>query len=188
MNLLHACFAVLWLAARDNREMAFDNPVDLLNAGSDQKKALKVHDAIYQAIGFGNTFLVVTPAGNVIIDTSRSAHAPRHVKLLRAESAAPVRYIVLTHVHPDHTGGIAQWKEPGTQVVAQKQHVEFANYQARLQAFFALRNAAQFSLSKPEPRPWPGNYGAKIEATTLFEDKHTFELGGIRFEVLHTPG
>src|SRR5262249_37700715 len=125
------------------REMAFDNPTDLLNAGSDQKKALKVHDAIYQAIGFGNTFLVVTPAGNVIIDTSRSAHAPRHVKLLRAESAAPVRYIVLTHVHPDHTGGIAQWKEPGTQVVAQKQHVEFANYQARLQAFFALRNAAQ---------------------------------------------
>src|SRR5262245_40840544 len=153
MNLLHACFAVLWLAAQDNREMAFDNPVDLLNVGQDQKQALKVHDAIYQAIGFGNTFLVVTDAGNVIIDTSRSAHAPRHKKLWQAVSAGPVKYLVLTHAHPDHTGGIPLWREAGTQVVAQKQHVPFMHYQARLQGFFAMRNAAQFALQRPEPRP-----------------------------------
>jgi alkyl sulfatase BDS1-like metallo-beta-lactamase superfamily hydrolase len=189
MNLLQTCFAVLWLAAaQDNREMAFHNPTDLLNVGQDQKRALKVHDAIYQAIGFGNTFLVVTESGNVIIDTSRSAHAPRHKKLLQAESAGPIKYIILTHAHPDHTGGIAQWKEPGTQIIAQKQHVPFMHYQARLQGFFAVRNAAQFALQKPEPRPWPGNSGAKIEPTILFDDQYAFQLGGVRFEVLHTPG
>jgi pimeloyl-ACP methyl ester carboxylesterase len=40
------------------------NPVNLVRIGQDQKKATKVNDAIFQAIGFGNTFMVVTEATN----------------------------------------------------------------------------------------------------------------------------
>ena len=39
---------------------------------------LQINDAIYQATGFGNTFMVVTNEGNVIIDTSISFLAPGH--------------------------------------------------------------------------------------------------------------
>jgi glyoxylase-like metal-dependent hydrolase (beta-lactamase superfamily II)/dienelactone hydrolase len=170
------------------REPFFDNPRDLFRFGEDQEKALQVHERIFQAIGFGNTFLVVTKEGNVVVDTSLFTHALRHHKLLQAVNAGPVRYIILTHGHGDHTGGIGVWKEKDTQIVAQKQHVEFLHYQKRLEDFFALRNAAQFARPRPKSKPWPGNYGARIEPTILFDDKYEFELGGIQFHVLHTPG
>lgn len=170
------------------QEQMADNPLVLLRQGQDQKKALKVGDAIFQAIGFGNTFMVVTPAGNVIIDTSMPFNATRHKQLLTAESNAPIKYIILTHGHGDHTGGVPTWKQPGTQIIAQRKHVDFQNYQTRLAGFYARRNAAQFSLKIPEPTAWAGNYGAKIEPTILFDDKYEFELGGVKFEIFSTPG
>jgi alkyl sulfatase BDS1-like metallo-beta-lactamase superfamily hydrolase len=166
------------------------NPIPDISfrAGANQKKATRINDAIYQAIGFGNAMMVVTGEGNVVIDTSIRAHAERNKKLLQAENSGPVKYIILTHGHGDHTGGVVLWKEVGTQVIAQKNHVEFMNYQARLNGFFARRNAAQFSGTSPDIGPWPGNYGAKIEPTILFDDRYEFTLGGVKFELYHTPG
>ncbi|HLG16827.1 MAG TPA: MBL fold metallo-hydrolase [Blastocatellia bacterium] len=175
-------------AALGQQEPVADNPLVLLRTGQDQKKAVKVNEAIYQAIGFGNTFMVTTPEGNVIIDTSMPFNAQRHKQLLQAENAGPIKYIILTHGHGDHTGGLAAWKQSGTQIIAQKSHVEFAHYQARLAGFYAARNAAQFALPVPAPGPWAGNYGAKIQPTILFDDRYEFELGGVKIEVYSTPG
>jgi glyoxylase-like metal-dependent hydrolase (beta-lactamase superfamily II) len=102
------------------------NPLSPLREGLDRKEAVKITDNIFEAIGFGNTFLVRTQEGNVIIDTSSVLAAPLHVKLLKARSAAPVKYIILTHGHPDHTGGVALWKQPGTEVIAQSHQVELS--------------------------------------------------------------
>jgi alkyl sulfatase BDS1-like metallo-beta-lactamase superfamily hydrolase len=173
---------------RAQQEQMPDDPLALLRAGQDQKKALKFGEAIYQAVGSGNTFMVVTEAGNVIIDTSLPFNAARHKQLLQAESAGPVRYIILTHAHVDHSGGVSVWKQPGTKIIAQKNHAEFQHYQTRLNAFFARRNAAQFSLRIPDPGPWPGNYAAKIQPSIMFDDKYEFELGGVKFEIFSTPG
>ncbi len=165
------------------------NPVMAIRVGQDQTKALKIHDNIFQAIGFGNTFLVTTPAGNVIIDTSMPFNSALHKRLLTAENAGPIKYIILTHAHGDHTGGIPAWKQPGTQIIAQKNHADFQHYMARLNGFYGLRNAAQFALPVPTSAPaWPGNYGAKIEPTILFDERYEFELGGVKFIVMSTPG
>ncbi|MGA3185905.1 MAG: alkyl sulfatase dimerization domain-containing protein [Bryobacteraceae bacterium] len=164
------------------------DPLSPLREGLDRKEALQITENIYQAVGFGNTFLVTTPDGNVIIDTSSILSAPLHVKLLKARSAAPVKYIILTHGHGDHTGGVALWKEPGTQVIAQKNQVEFLNYQERLNRFFALRNSAQFVFPTPPAMTWPGDEGAKQLATILFDDKYEFTLGGVKFQLFSTPG
>lgn len=164
------------------------NPTVLTREGLDRTEAVKITDHIYQAIGFGNTFLVTTSDGNVIIDTSSANVAPLHVKLLKAISKAPVKYIILTHAHGDHTGGVPLWKEAGTEVIAQKNHVDFMNYQARLNGFFAVRNAAQFAMpSRPTP-PWPGNEGGRILATKMFGDSMSFTLGGVTFQCYSTPG
>ena len=47
-------------------QIGVDNP---LRTGEGQQQAVRVNDAIYLAYGFGNTFLVTTSAGNVVIDT-----------------------------------------------------------------------------------------------------------------------
>jgi alkyl sulfatase BDS1-like metallo-beta-lactamase superfamily hydrolase len=163
-------------------------PRSPVGQGAGQKEALRITDSIYQGIGFGNTFMVTTPEGNVIIDTSGAERAPQHVRLLKKVNSAPVKYIILTHGHGDHTGGVALWKEPGTQIIAQKNHVEFMNYQKRLQGFFVTRNAAQFEFVARVAPPWAGNYGAKIEPTILFDDNYEFKLGGVTFRILRTPG
>jgi alkyl sulfatase BDS1-like metallo-beta-lactamase superfamily hydrolase len=164
------------------------DPLSPMREGLDRKEAVKITDNIYQAVGFGNTFLVTTPAGNVIIDTSNVLIASLHVKLLKARSAAPVKYIILTHGHGDHTGGVGLWRETGTEVIAQKNQVEFLNYQERLNRFFALRNSAQFVFPTPPSMAWLGDEGAKQLATILFDDKYEFTLGGVKFQVFSTPG
>ena len=162
--------------------------VDFTQLGRDQKEALKVNDAIYQATGFSNTFLVLTSDGNVIIDTSIAGAGTRHQTLLNKVSTAPIKYILLTHGHGDHTGGVYLWKQPGTQVVAQKLFSEFRAYQDRLQGFFNRNNAAQFNFDLDRVTTQARSPQQRVEATILFDDRHEFDLGGVKFELLHTPG
>ncbi|HEV3140281.1 MAG TPA: MBL fold metallo-hydrolase, partial [Vicinamibacterales bacterium] len=112
-------------------------------AGAQGVRVLDLGHGMYEAIGVAvgtggertvavpasNTFLVTTSAGNVIIDTSLAAVAPMHKQALAAKSTAPVKAIVLTHAHGDHTGGVRIWREPGTEIVAQRNHASFVRYQ-----------------------------------------------------------
>lgn len=166
--------------------------------GADETSALRITDGIWQATGFGNTFMVVTEDGNVIVDTSLPSMAPKHKRLLQEVSDAPVRYIVLTHAHGDHRGGLSLWREEGTEIIAHAAHEESMHYQRRLAGMFVGRNFAQFPdmLGIPSPAVFaarggqmnPGNYAGEIAPTILFEQEYRFELGGLTFEITHTPG
>jgi alkyl sulfatase BDS1-like metallo-beta-lactamase superfamily hydrolase len=186
---LRVCVCLTLLAmptftAYGQQGLVAEKPADLMRVGD---KVIKVNEAINMVQGFGNTMMITTPEGNVIIDTSIAQHARRHHQLLTAENKAPIKYIILTHAHGDHTGGVPLWKEAGTQIIAQKNHVEFVHYMARLGGFYSKRNAAQFGLSIPGPGAWAGNYGGKLEPTILFGDKYEFTLGGTKFEIYHAP-
>jgi alkyl sulfatase BDS1-like metallo-beta-lactamase superfamily hydrolase len=161
---------------------------DFARVGANQKEALKVNDAIYQGIGFGNTFLVTTSAGNVIIDTSMGNMASRHHDLLAKVSDEPIRYIILTHGHGDHTGGVHLWRQEGTQILTHRNFPAFRAYQDRLLTYFSRANAAQFNFDLERVKQAAGSPTQKIAPTIVFDDKHSFELGGVQFEVLHTPG
>jgi alkyl sulfatase BDS1-like metallo-beta-lactamase superfamily hydrolase len=188
-----ALVAILGIAtlapARDAAAQAL-GATQPLSAGAGQTQALAVGERIYQAIGFSNTFMVTTKDGDVIIDTSSPFNVARHQKLLRAVSTAPIRAIILTHGHGDHTGGIGAWREPGTIIVAQKNYVELRNYQTRLEGFFSGRNAAQFGgmAALAANHASPGNYVAKIDPTVLFDQAYSFKVGDLTFNCLSTPG
>ena len=157
-------------------------------AGQEAPKVVKINDSISMVPTTGNVYLVSTPAGNVVIDTASSRQAPEAKKLLSEQTHGPVKYIILTHGHADHIGGINLWKDAGTQIIAQRNYVEFVNYVTRLEGFFAPRNAAVFGRSPEKVGPWAGNYGAKIDPTILFDEKYQFALGGIEFNLFSTPG
>jgi alkyl sulfatase BDS1-like metallo-beta-lactamase superfamily hydrolase len=163
-------------------------------AGVGQTKALAFAGGrILQATGFGNTFMVTTKAGDVIIDTSLAMNAARHHALLRAQDKAPIKSIILTHSHGDHTGGVSAWKEAGTHVVEQANSVEFRNYQTRLDGFFAVRNAAQYNapagaLGARGAVAYPGDYAAPPLADVLFDKEYKFKLGDLTFDCLAMPG
>ena len=150
-------------------------------------KAVKIIDEIYMATDMSRTFLVITDEGNVVIDTTTKDSARRHHDALRAISSAPVKYILLTHAHEDHVGGVHLWKEEGTQVIAQRRFPEYMHYRERLAGFFQYRNEAQFLAPKRVVKS-KGNYAAEIPTTHLFDDEYKFELGGLTFHMMHTPG
>ena len=150
-------------------------------------KGVKVTDRIYMATDMSRTFLVVTPEGNVVIDTTTRDSAPRHYKVLREMSSAPVKYILLTHAHEDHVGGVHLWKEEGTEVIAQRRFVEYMHYRERLAGFFQYRNEAQFLAPQRDVKS-KGNFAAEIPTTVLFDHEYKFEFGGLTFHMMHTPG
>lgn len=161
-----------------------------LQQGVTQTQAEKINDVVYKATGFGNTFMVVTDEGNVIIDTSLGNMAPHHKKLLTAVSDGPINSIILTHGHGDHTGGIALWKEPNTRVIGQQNMVEFLHYQKRLEGAFNLRNRAQFGFPldpNQKAATEVHNFDAAFLPDTTFDEQMNFTLGGVEFDLLHTP-
>jgi alkyl sulfatase BDS1-like metallo-beta-lactamase superfamily hydrolase len=182
--LSHCLRCTLWLAGFLAQAWGLSYAQE---SSSEHVKVVKVHESIYQGPGNGNTYMVITPAGNVLIDTGLADHAGDVKKALRAVNSGPVKYIIFTHGHEDHRGGVKIWKEPATEVIAQRNYAEFYSYQCRLAPFFARRNAAQFKGAVDDSIT-PGYYGAPLDATILFDDKYAFELGGIRFELYHTPG
>lgn len=151
-------------------------------------EATKVNDRIYMASGFGNTFLVKTDDGNVIIDTSMGKDAALHHGHLKKISHAPTRYIIFTHAHEDHTGGAGRWMEEETKVIAQRAFLEHRKYQERLAIFFAHRNAAQFGFEAKSLVAAARMHQPAITPSILFDEKYEFTQGGVKFELFHTPG
>ena len=153
-----------------------------------EPKLVKISESIYMAPMASNVYLLTTADGNVIIDTAPARQAQQAKDLLAAHNHAPVKYIILTHGHADHIGGIDVWKEPGTQIVAQRNYTELVNYVTRLEGFFAPRNAAAFNRPPEAVGSWAGNYGAKIDPTIFFDENYKFSLGGLEFDLFSTPG
>lgn len=156
--------------------------------GRADEKPVKINDAISMVPATGNVYLVTTPAGDVVIDTGMAEIAGEVKKIFDSEPHGPIKYIILTHAHTDHIGGISVWKEPDTQIIAQRNYVEFVHYVARLEGFFAPRNAAAFNRAPPSVGPSAGNFGGKIEPDILFDETYKFALGGVEFDLFSTPG
>lgn len=156
---------------------------------------MKVAEDIYVALGFGNTFLVTTQEGTVVIDTSNGLTGASHRAALGAIDARAPSYILLTHAHPDHTGGVKYWRDPRTRVVAHEDHAEIMHYQHRLRGALGHRNASQFPdlhhgiLPSYFPPDAPvENEGGDVLADVLVRDWHEIRLGGLTFQIVHAPG
>jgi alkyl sulfatase BDS1-like metallo-beta-lactamase superfamily hydrolase len=161
--------------------------------GAGQTEAYRIAEGVFQAHGVGNTNLVVTSEGNVVIDAGLPTTASDHRSLLRQASDAPTRVVVATHAHADHAGGAGEWIEDGTQVIAHRSFLDVQHYLTELIPYFMPRNKIFYPDSVPDMpsavvNPIVQWLYPRLEPTVLVDDRYDFELGGVRFEVLHTPG
>jgi glyoxylase-like metal-dependent hydrolase (beta-lactamase superfamily II) len=87
-----------------------------------EKRLIREAEGVYVAEGydFGNLSFIVGKDAIVAIDAGTTESSAREaVAALRTVSQAPIKYVVLTHGHWDHVGGLAAVREPGTTVIAQ---------------------------------------------------------------------
>src|SRR5262249_57452793 len=73
-----------------------------------RKDVIRVTDGVYVAVGYSasNVILVQGNNGSIIVDTSTDPVAARAIRTAFGNLVnVPVRAIIYTHSHPDHTGG-----------------------------------------------------------------------------------
>ena len=81
--------------------------------------AFRIEEFLYRSGGTSASYLLVTGAGRVIVNTGMGWEAPHHKRVFDAICAGPTPYIITTQGHVDHVGGVALFREPGTRYVAQ---------------------------------------------------------------------
>ncbi len=58
--------------------------------------------------------------GVLMVDTEDPQLAPKTLATIRTFSSAPIKIVVNSHIHPDHTGGNAFFAKQGAQIFAQE--------------------------------------------------------------------
>ena len=183
-------------------------PAQVLARIRDLKKAFtpainKITDDISYASGYalGGVQMVITDEGLVIIDTTESQDAAREIlSEFRKITDKPVKYIIYTHGHVDHISGTPVFMEPGTEVIATADCVDFMKKDFGWLGEFHRRSRRIQSgdeydaYAKKRLFESPVRLSHKLEGddlvypTITFEREYFFELGGKKFEVYHTIG
>jgi alkyl sulfatase BDS1-like metallo-beta-lactamase superfamily hydrolase len=166
-----------------------------------RKEVIRVTDGVYVAVGYSasNVILLQGDSGSVIVDSSTDPVAARAIRtafgnLLRV----PVRAIIYTHSHPDHTGG--------ARVFAGNDNPEIYSHQRLVDAAPDIGRAGrdggdQFGMALPDSlfinagvqmefgRVTPPTRDGYMAPTRTFSaDQLTVTIAGVQLQLLYTPG
>ena len=101
-------------------------------------------------------------------------------------STRPIRYIILTQSHANQYGGLEVYKTPDNTVIAHRNYPEDRRYGEALSAHYRRGSRRIFGqITGPVADIVPTQ---EVPPDLLIDERHTFELGGRRFEILWTPG
>jgi alkyl sulfatase BDS1-like metallo-beta-lactamase superfamily hydrolase len=168
-----------------------------------RKDIVTVADGVYVAVGYSmaNVTMIVGESGAIIVDTASNVDEARAVKAEFARlSDAPLRAIIYTHSHPDHTGGAS--------VFAGGERPEIYSHQLFVDRVPDLGRAGrdggdQFGSTLPDALYINGGTGTEFgrpsgpaamqtgplpPTTTFTGDRLALTIAGVRLDLLHTPG
>uniref|UniRef100_H2XYN6 Metallo-beta-lactamase domain-containing protein n=2 Tax=Ciona intestinalis TaxID=7719 RepID=H2XYN6_CIOIN len=181
-----------------------DNRTELAKAA----RIINVGDGIYCANGYSlsNMIMIEGTTGILIIDTLESSEWATFVyKEFRKITSKPLMGIVVTHFHSDHFQGniplLEDAKNNGwsVNVYAHSSTARLVAENEFTQPIRTLRSARQFGgiLSEQENANGSVNIDYKpssklvlepLKVTHTYDERATFTVAGITFDLIHTPG
>ena len=156
----------------------FCSSVHSQNFDSVAIKTTRLSETIYMLEGSGgNIGVLVGNDGTIIIDDQFAPLSEKIKNALLKISSKPVKFVINTHFHGDHTGGNENFGGQGAIIVAQE------NTRRRLSADYVFEALKQTQKASP--------YEALPEIT--FADSVTFHMNGETVQVFyaknaHTDG
>ncbi|MEQ8789512.1 MAG: alkyl/aryl-sulfatase [Pirellulaceae bacterium] len=173
------------------------------------EQVIKVADNVYTAVGFSvsNVSMIVGDDGVVIVDTGMSLDdAGRIATEFRKLTDKPIKAIIFTHAHGDHTGGAAAFLgKERPQIWAHKNfgsearswlsgNLTIQNVRGARQAGFKLRPEQRINNGiAPVRYPKRGgrvfSSGKDTKPTHFLEgDRKTIDVAGVEIELVSSPG
>ena len=149
---------------------------------------LPVHGQVYLLAGPGSNAVVqVGSQGVLVVDTMREQDGDELLQAIRTVAGSrPIRYILNTHAHLDHTGSNQKIAEAGSQLVAGN-FLRDLGEKSDKSAFIVAHENVLKAMSAPTglraPRPfetWPTD--------TFFQDEKDLYFNGEGIQLLHHTG
>lgn len=165
---------------------------------------IKMNEHVYAAVGYdgSNASMVIGEQGVVIIDALRALGAAEIVaEEFRKICDKPVKALIYTHGHGDHTGGTMAFvgNNKDVKIIARKGFKEDLQDQSPVEPILKQRNARQFGRNLPDDviinrGVAPGRTSTDrvgkgyIKPNILFQDSLFISLAGIDFELYAADG
>jgi alkyl sulfatase BDS1-like metallo-beta-lactamase superfamily hydrolase len=159
----------------------------MIQSGEGQAQAVERAPGVYESRGIGNSYLITTSEGDVLVNAGALGDAKRGRVLFAEVSQNPICYIVLTQSHANQYGGLEVYKTPENVVIAHRNYPEERVYSEALSPHFRRGSRRIFgAITGPARDIVPTQ---EVAPDLLIGDEgHAFALGGKRFEIIWTPG
>jgi alkyl sulfatase BDS1-like metallo-beta-lactamase superfamily hydrolase len=160
---------------------------EMIKSGRSQDAAIERAPGVWECRGIGNSYLLTTPQGDVLVNAGTLGDARRARPLFARISAAPIRYIVLTQSHANQFGGLEIYKTNENTVLAHRNYPAERTYNELLSAHY--RRGSRRIFGGMTGRTEDIVPTKEVAPDLLVGDEgHAIELGGRRFEIIWTPG
>jgi len=82
---------------------------------------------IHSILGIGNSYLVERNDHCILVDAGFPRDAKKIIKVIKKYEEKPLKYIIITHAHPDHLGSIKKIKTLyAVEVISHEKEKEYA--------------------------------------------------------------
>ncbi len=146
----------------------------------DKAEFRKVADDVYAFVGKrndANALVVVTTQGVVVVETGNNPPETRQLQtFIKSVTSQPVRYVIISQNHGDHTGGTPLFAPPANVIVHDRVAKDWASWKPyQIKSWRKRFRERADALKDANP----------IDSVMSFSDRMTLKLGGKTIELIY---